>query len=114
MSTYLDTPTGRRIAYSRQPGSGPGIVFLGGFKSDMTGTKALHLQDWAARRGRGFLRFDYSGHGDSSGLFEEGSIGDWAEDAANFTHKVSITNTLKSFIIFFDVCVDGYLKDGSV
>lgn len=81
MSTYLDTPTGRRIAYARQPGSGPGIVFLGGFKSDMTGTKALHLQDWAARRGRAFLRFDYSGHGDSSGLFEEGAIGDWAEDA---------------------------------
>lgn len=81
MSTYLDTPNGRRIAYARQPGEGPGVVFLGGFKSDMTGTKALHLQDWATRRGRGFLRFDYSGHGDSSGLFEEGSIGDWAEDA---------------------------------
>lgn len=81
MSTYLDTPAGRRIAYARQPGSGPGVVFLGGFKSDMTGTKALYLQDWATRRGRGFLRFDYSGHGASSGLFEQGAIGDWAEDA---------------------------------
>lgn len=81
MSGYLDTAAGRRIAYHRTPGQGPGVVFLGGFKSDMTGIKAMHLQDWAQRRGRAFLRFDYSGHGASSGLFEEGSIGDWAEDA---------------------------------
>ncbi|MFN4102424.1 MAG: alpha/beta fold hydrolase, partial [Pararhodobacter sp.] len=81
MSSYLDTATGRRIAYHQTSGTGPGVVFLGGFKSDMTGTKALHLQDWAARRGRAFLRLDYSGHGDSSGHFEEGCIGDWAEDA---------------------------------
>ena len=82
MSTYLDTPTGRRIAYSRQPGSGPGIVFLGGFKSDMTGTKAVHLQAWAEASGRAFLRFDYSGHGESGGAFEDGSIGDWFADAS--------------------------------
>lgn len=81
MSSFLDSAQGRRIAYHRQAGTGPGVVFLGGFKSDMTGTKALHLQDWAGRAGRAFLRFDYSGHGDSSGTFEEGSIGDWAEDA---------------------------------
>ena len=81
MSEFLDTAAGRRIAYHRTQGQGPGVVFLGGFKSDMTGTKALHLQDWAQRRGRAFLRFDYSGHGASSGHFEEGSIGDWAEDA---------------------------------
>lgn len=81
MSSYLDTAAGRRIAYQRTSGQGPGVVFLGGFKSDMTGTKALHLQDWASRKGRAFLRFDYSGHGDSSGLFEEGSIGDWFGDA---------------------------------
>lgn len=81
MSEFLDTAAGRRIAYHRTQGQGPGVVFLGGFKSDMTGTKALHLQDWAQRSGRAFLRFDYSGHGASSGHFEEGSIGDWAEDA---------------------------------
>lgn len=81
MSEFLDTAAGRRIAYHRTQGQGPGVVFLGGFKSDMTGTKALHLQDWAQRCGRAFLRFDYSGHGASSGHFEEGSIGDWAEDA---------------------------------
>ncbi len=78
---FLSTPQGRRIAYRRSAGEGPGVVFLGGFKSDMEGTKALHLEDWARRRGRAFLRFDYSGHGQSSGAFEEGCIGDWAEDA---------------------------------
>lgn len=81
MSEYLDTAQGRRIAYHRSMGRGPGVVFLGGFKSDMTGTKALYLQDWARARGQAFLRFDYSGHGDSSGRFEDGCIGDWAEDA---------------------------------
>ncbi len=79
---FLETPQGRRIAYHQLSGAAPGVVFLGGFKSDMEGTKAVHLQDWAARTGRAFLRFDYSGHGQSSGLFEEGAIGDWAEDAA--------------------------------
>lgn len=78
---YLQTPQGRRIAYSRTAGTGPGIVFLGGFKSDMEGTKALHLEAWAKARGRAFLRFDYSGHGQSSEDFLDGCIGDWAEDA---------------------------------
>ena len=75
------TGQGRRIAYHLRAGDGPGVVFLGGFRSDMSGTKALYLQDWAARSGRGFLRFDYSGHGQSSGAFEDGAIGDWFEDA---------------------------------
>ena len=77
---YFDSPQGRRIAYHLTPGDGPCIVFLGGLKSDMEGTKALHLEAWARAHGRSFLRFDYSGHGQSSGTFEEGCIGDWAED----------------------------------
>ena len=77
---YLDTPQGRRLAYHRTQGAGPMVVFLGGLKSDMEGTKAIHLEDWARANGRGFLRFDYSGHGQSSGTFEEGSIADWHED----------------------------------
>ena len=80
--SFLTTPQGRRIAYYRRAGRGPGVVFLGGFRSDMEGTKALHLDAWAARAGRAFLRFDYSGHGQSSGDFLDGCIGDWAEDAA--------------------------------
>jgi pimeloyl-ACP methyl ester carboxylesterase len=82
MTDFLTTAQGRRIAYHRHPGQGPGVVFLGGFKSDMTGTKAQHLQDWAEAKGRAFLRFDYSGHGQSSGDFLEGCIGDWATDAS--------------------------------
>ena len=81
MTDTITTPQGRRIAYHRRPGQGPGVVFLGGFKSDMTGTKAVYLQDWAEAQGRAFLRFDYSGHGQSSGAFLDGAIGDWFEDA---------------------------------
>lgn len=78
---YLAGPEGRNLAYHRSAGSGQGVVFLGGFKSDMQGTKALWLEDWARAKGRAFLRFDYSGHGQSSGRFEDGAIGDWAADA---------------------------------
>ncbi|WP_431300456.1 alpha/beta hydrolase [Tabrizicola sp. BL-A-41-H6] len=81
MTTYLTTPQGRHIAYVRTPGKEPGVVFLGGFRSDMTGTKAVHLQVWAEAQGRAFLRFDYSGHGRSHGQFADGAISDWAEDA---------------------------------
>lgn len=81
MTDYLETPQGRRIAYESQSGQGPGVVFLGGFKSDMRGSKAEYLADWAARNDRAFLRFDYSGHGESDGAFEDGCIGDWAADA---------------------------------
>ena len=79
---YLDTPQGRRLAYHHSEGQGPCVVFLGGLKSDMEGTKAIHLEAWCRARGQAFLRFDYSGHGQSSGTFEEGCIGDWAEDTA--------------------------------
>ena len=77
----LETPEGRQIAYHLTAGEGPAVVFLGGFRSDMDGTKALYLEDWARRNGRAFLRFDYSGHGQSSGDFLDGAIGDWFEDA---------------------------------
>ncbi|MCF7697944.1 alpha/beta fold hydrolase [Loktanella sp. M215] len=81
MAEMLETPQGRRIAYHRTDGAGPTVVFLGGFKSDMGGTKAVHLEAWAQAHGRAFVRFDYSGHGESSGRFEDGAIGDWFADA---------------------------------
>ncbi|WP_312528465.1 alpha/beta hydrolase [Paracoccus sp. (in: a-proteobacteria)] len=81
MTEYLDTSAGRRIAYNQSEGHGTGVVFLGGFRSDMQGTKAVALEEWARSQGRPFLRFDYSGHGESSGNFEEGAIGDWFADA---------------------------------
>lgn len=79
--SFLDGPNGR-IACLAQEGRGPGIVWLGGYASDMTGTKASHLAQWARAEGRAFLRFDYSGHGASEGAFETGTIGAWIEDAA--------------------------------
>ncbi len=79
--SFLDTAQGRRIAFFRTDGAGPTVVFLGGFRSDMAGTKAVYLEDWAKRSGRAFLRLDYSGHGVSSGDFLDGGIGDWAVDA---------------------------------
>lgn len=80
--SFLSTKQGRKIAYHRSEGQGPWVVFLGGLKSDMQGTKAVFLEEWAKQQGRAFLRFDYSGHGESSGDFTDGCIGDWAEDTA--------------------------------
>lgn len=72
----------RQLAYDQTEGDGPGVVFLSGFNSTKEGTKAVFLEDWAKRQGRAFLRFDYSGHGGSSGDFEDGTIGGWMADAA--------------------------------
>jgi len=77
---FLETEQGRSIAYHFHSGRGPTVVFLGGLKSDMEGIKAVHLEAWAQAAGLAFLRFDYSGHGESSGSFEQGCIGDWHED----------------------------------
>jgi pimeloyl-ACP methyl ester carboxylesterase len=89
MTSMLTTPEGRRIAFNQTPGRGPGVVFLGGFRSDMEGTKALWLEQHCRARGRAFLRFDYSGHGASSGRFEDACIGDWVADAMA---ALSLTN----------------------
>jgi pimeloyl-ACP methyl ester carboxylesterase len=78
---FLEAGPGVSIAYHRLSGKSPGVVFLGGFMSDMTGSKALALEAFCRARGQSFLRFDYRGHGASSGKFEEGTIGLWAEDA---------------------------------
>ncbi|MES9846736.1 MAG: alpha/beta hydrolase [Candidatus Sedimenticola sp. PURPLELP] len=86
---YLDTDQHRKIAYHHLDGSRPGVIFLAGFMSDMTGTKALALESWCHQRGTAFTRFDYSGHGASSGTFESGSIGDWLEDAISVLDKVT-------------------------
>jgi alpha-beta hydrolase superfamily lysophospholipase len=81
---FLSVDTGgnkpRRIAYRRSEGSEPGVVWLCGFKSDMISTKAAALADWTAARGAGYLRFDYSGHGESGGRIEDFTISDWLAD----------------------------------
>jgi pimeloyl-ACP methyl ester carboxylesterase len=82
---FLDLP-GRRLAYRKRLATDrtrdcAGILFLPGFRSDMAGTKAMFLDDFCAARGLAYVRFDYSGHGTSSGRFEDGTIGAWAADA---------------------------------
>lgn len=72
----------RDIAYRRLEGRGPTIIWLGGYRSDMRGTKAERLLAFAARHGLRYCRFDYSGHGESGGRFEDGTIGGWTEEAA--------------------------------
>lgn len=71
----------RRIAVLAENGRTPGVMWLSGFKSDMTGTKAAALAEWGEDRGRAVVRFDYSGHGRSGGAFEEACVSDWLEEA---------------------------------
>lgn len=81
MIQYLDLPSGAKLAYCKSEGSSPGVIFLGGFMSDMAGTKATALESHCKEHGIAFIRFDYQGHGESSGRFEEGNIGLWTSDA---------------------------------
>ncbi len=80
-ASTLRRKDGTTIAYHMVAGKSPCVVFLGGFMSDMTGTKATALDQFCRARGQAYLRFDYSGHGQSSGEFIEGTIGKWADDA---------------------------------
>lgn len=81
ISGFLDQPDGARLAWRRVDGAGPTVVWLGGFMSDMTGTKAQALSDWAVASARAYVRFDYFGHGASSGQFRDGTITRWRADA---------------------------------
>jgi pimeloyl-ACP methyl ester carboxylesterase len=81
---FLEVGTGanaRSIAIRARTGTTPGLLWLGGFKSDMLGTKAVALDAWAASNGRAMVRFDYSGHGESGGDFIDGTIGRWLEES---------------------------------
>jgi alpha-beta hydrolase superfamily lysophospholipase len=97
----------RRIATLQQTGradSRPGIVWLQGLKSEMTSTKATHLATWCAAEGLGLTRFDYSGHGQSSGRFEDGTLSDWLEESAHvlatLTHgpQVLVGSSMGGFV----------------
>jgi pimeloyl-ACP methyl ester carboxylesterase len=89
--TVGEAAEGRAIAVRQQDGAAPGLFWLGGYKSDMAGTKAQALADWAARNGRACVRFDYSGHGESGGAFTDGTIGRWLEET----------------LLVFDACCSG-------
>ena len=94
---YLELDDNRRIAYhslAADPAKTggktlPGVVFMGGFRSDMTGTKAVFMEDFCRAQGLSYLRFDYTGHGQSSGDFAEGSIGDWSRDAIDAVDRLT-------------------------
>src|SRR5581483_3231650 len=80
-ASILRRDDGASLAYLKREGRGPGIVWLGGFKSDMTGTKAEALDAWAAAQDRAYLRFDYFGHGQSGGDFRDATVTRWRDDA---------------------------------
>jgi len=90
---HLSAEDGEKIAYKMSAGgkgySGPTLIWCGGLKSDMEGGKATHLHDWAIEEGRSYIRFDYFGHGVSSGAFREGTISRWASDVVQVIDELA-------------------------
>ncbi len=84
---YWVRPDGSRLAFRRLSGSGPTIIFLPGYKSDMQGSKALALEAWALRTKRSFLRFDYAGCGESDGAFEDQTLASWRDDVIRLVER---------------------------
>jgi pimeloyl-ACP methyl ester carboxylesterase len=87
--TLLRLSTGEQLAYHHVPGAAPGVLFCGGYTSDMSGTKALALERHCRARGRACTRFDYRGHGASGGRFADGTIGSWLADAQAVVDRVT-------------------------
>ena len=87
MTKFLNTPDNNTIAYNQLKGKNTGIVFLCGFNSDMQGKKALYIEKWAKNNNHSFLRFDYSGHGQSSGKIEKTCFSDWYKDSEYIINK---------------------------
>jgi pimeloyl-ACP methyl ester carboxylesterase len=85
----LQRPDGEIVAYEHVQGVGPGILFLSGFNSNMQGDKAVFLDSWCRQRNRQFTRLDYQGHGQSTGVFEDGTIGRWIDDALAVLDEVT-------------------------
>lgn len=104
---YLTLNNGKKLAYRLREGSKtlPTLVFLGGYRSDMTGTKAAFLDNLCADKGYSLLRFDYTGHGASDGDFRDGSIGDWTQDAL-----AVITATIKGDMILIGSSMGGWIS----
>ena len=88
--SFLHTPAKIRLAYRQLQGSSPGVIFLGGFKSSMQGIKARTLESWCKTQNVSFTRFDYRGHGESDGIFEEGCIGDWLTDTLEVIDQLTV------------------------
>jgi len=87
---HMTRSDGLQLAYRyTPPKQGPTYIWLSGFKSDMAGTKVRYLEDWAISSGSGFLCFDYSGHGLSEGLFEDGTLSHWRQDSLEVIEAIS-------------------------
>lgn len=80
---------GEWLAYRHTPGKTPGVIFLTGYKSDMTGQKAVRLEEYCRGEGQAFVRFDYSGHGGSSGDFVDGTVGRWRDDTVRVLDELT-------------------------
>ena len=89
MTSFINTSEGNTIAYNQIIGKNTGIVFLSGYNSDMQGKKALYLEKWAKENNHSFLRFDYSGHGQSSGTIDTTCFSDWYQDAEYLINKLT-------------------------
>ena len=89
MTKFINTLDNNTIAYNQLTGKNVGIVFLSGFNSDMQGKKALYLEKWAKENNHSFLRFDYSGHGQSSGTIDSTCFSDWYQDAEYLINKLT-------------------------
>lgn len=92
--SVLSLQDGRRLTYHLTEGKLPCVIFMGGFKSDMTGSKALALESLCQQRGQRFIRFDYTGHGQSSGNFRDGTIGSWQQDVLDVIDTLGSDNNI--------------------
>lgn len=80
---FLMLSDGTRLAYKNRDGQGPTVIWCGGLKSDMEGSKAIYLDEWAKSHTHAYIRFDYFGHGESDGDFVDGTISRWASDVVS-------------------------------
>lgn len=87
-AAYLVSEGGLRLAYKKVEGKGPTVIWCGGLKSDMEGSKAVYLESWARAQGQAYIRFDYFGHGVSDGEFIDGTITRWASDTVSVIDKL--------------------------
>ena len=101
---WLGRADGVRLAFRRQPGKGPTLVFLPGYMSDMQGSKAVALEAWAIREGRAMLRLDYSGCGESEGAFENGTLDIWRDDVL-----LAIDSLIRGPVVLVGSSMGGWL-----
>ena len=104
LTEYFQGPGGRRIAYRHIPGNGPALVFLPGYMSDMAGSKATALIDWARESGRECLLLDYSGCGESDGAFADGTLSRWRDEVVAL-----VTDRIEGNVILIGSSMGGWL-----